>query len=359
MQLGTNFWWISWGNADPFRDGHENVSGDNPWDSRWIDEIRDAPYTTLRMMDWNQTNSAQRRHPGLTWAERVKKTDAIQAPVAYEWQIDFCNRTGKDLWICVPHFAAEDEEYLTNLAKLVHEQLDSKRRVYVEWSNEVWHAGAFDQGKHAIRRGKELGYSDNDHKAGQMYLVLASINAWKAFDRAFGDDSDRITRVLSGQPGGGQLRIHLEALADQRINPTGESFDAFAIAPYFGHKTTTWEELAAAVDAAIAKVERVHGMLPEGIQLYCYEGGQHVWDDEISYERNTDPRMYDLYRRYLAGIAPHVTLFMHYLHCGSGGPRSGNQWGAKLRMDQPLAEAHKLRALLDWARESSGPYRKK
>ena len=32
----------------------------------------------------------------------------MQNPVAYEWMIDLCNRTGKDMWITVPHVADDD-----------------------------------------------------------------------------------------------------------------------------------------------------------------------------------------------------------------------------------------------------------
>lgn len=42
----------------------------------------------------------------------------------------------KDIWINIPH--AADDEYVTNLAKLIKDKLDPSLKVYVEYSNEVW-----------------------------------------------------------------------------------------------------------------------------------------------------------------------------------------------------------------------------
>jgi hypothetical protein len=351
MEFGTNFWWIAWGHADPFKDAYDNVTGQDPWKAEWVEEIKNSPYTALRMMDWNQTNSAQRKHPGLRWSERRKKGDRVQQPVAYEWQVDFCNKTGKDLWLCVPHFAGEDEEYLMNLARLVHEQLNPGLNVYLEYSNEVWNAGMFDQGKFSNQRGLEMGLDKNEYAAGQKYLVHCSVRIWRAFENVFGDDSERLVRILSGQRGGGQLKPQLDALRDEQINPSGMDFDAWATNAYFGHHTESWEELEAALDQTVQKIARLRERVPEHVALVCYEGGQHIWDKRFAHEWNSDPRMYDLYIDFFDKVSPHFELFMHYVHVGTGGPNSGNQWGAKMRMNQPLSEAHKWRAILDWRRQ--------
>ncbi len=56
--------------------------------------------------------------------------------MAYEWMIDLCNRTQRDMWVCVPHFA--DEHYMYQLACLIRDSLDPSLRCYAEWSNETW-----------------------------------------------------------------------------------------------------------------------------------------------------------------------------------------------------------------------------
>jgi hypothetical protein len=103
MAIGTNFWDVGLGgeaNA-PFIDGCKNVSGDNPWKPAFLDEIR--IFMTFRFMDWGKTNNAVEAHGGKTrWEDRVKKSDAVQRPMADEWTIDLCNRTQRDMWLWYP-----------------------------------------------------------------------------------------------------------------------------------------------------------------------------------------------------------------------------------------------------------------
>ena len=83
----------------------------------------------------------------------MKKPDPVQRPMAYEWMIDLCNRTQRDMWVCVPHFA--DEEYMYQLASLIREQLDPALKCYVEWSNETWN-GMFKQAHYCNEQAKKL-----------------------------------------------------------------------------------------------------------------------------------------------------------------------------------------------------------
>jgi hypothetical protein len=60
--LGPEAWG---GDANgPFVDGHENVSGENPWKPEFLEEVR--IYTVFRFMDWGKTNSAVEAHGGRT-----------------------------------------------------------------------------------------------------------------------------------------------------------------------------------------------------------------------------------------------------------------------------------------------------
>jgi hypothetical protein len=126
--------------------------------------------------------------------------------------------------------------------------------------------------------------------------------------------------------------------------------DVYAIAPYFGgdvngNDAGAVTQLQATVAAAVAEVAAQHdAVAPSGLTLLAYEGGQSVFNgaDVV----NAAPEMYDMYTAYLDGVAPYLPLFMHYLHNGEWS--SGGAWGAERYVGQPLAEAHKLRAIFDW-----------
>ena len=61
--------------------------------------------------------------------------------------------------------------------------------------------------------------------------------------------------------------------------------------------------------------------------------------------------MYDVYTQYLDAIAPHIRLFMHYVH--SGAWNGGGGWGAERAVGDPLSRSPKLRALFDWVDTSN------
>ncbi|HYW95102.1 MAG TPA: fibronectin type III domain-containing protein, partial [Bacteroidales bacterium] len=56
MLIGTNFWNISWGGSgnDPFINGYQNVTGDNPWKPVFLDDV--SFYSHYRFMDWLEIN---------------------------------------------------------------------------------------------------------------------------------------------------------------------------------------------------------------------------------------------------------------------------------------------------------------
>src|SRR6202012_4159466 len=110
----------------------------DPWRPELLADL--APYEVLRFMDWNQTNTSNNAQA--VWSTRKLKTQPQSEPVAFEWQIDLCNRAHTDYWLNIPHEA--DAGTWQKIAQLVHDQLDPSLRVYVEWSNEVWN-GSFPQ----------------------------------------------------------------------------------------------------------------------------------------------------------------------------------------------------------------------
>jgi len=60
--------------------------------------------------------------------------------------------------------------------------------------------------------------------------------------------------------------------------------------------------------------------------------------------------MYELYGEYLAEMEKYYTHFSHYCHAGQAG--DGGAWGCIEYTGQPLGEAPKYRALVDYVKKS-------
>ena len=91
-------------------------------------------------MDYLDTNDSLIK----TWDDRVKPTDATYTVKGgpYEFAIELGNRTGKDIWLCVPALA--DDEHVRKLGELVRTKLRPDLNCFIEYSNEVWN-GQFKQ----------------------------------------------------------------------------------------------------------------------------------------------------------------------------------------------------------------------
>ena len=290
-------------------------------------------------MDWNLTNDAQ--NPQSHWTTRQAPGQTQGDAVAYEWQIDLCNRTGKDYWLTVPHAATP--EYFAQLAQLVSEKLDPRLRVYVEWSNEVWN-GSFPQGSYARAKGAQLRLPGKD--PAMSYQVQQSVRLFEAFARVFGEKNPRVVKVLAGQAAwDGPCRAQLAALQDPAINPKRTRADVYAIAPYVygnsmadlrGHGLTQaagWvKEQLACADSA-------------GLPLIAYEGGQDSFElGQQGCERvQRDPGMRALYASMPEALATAGLRgpFVHYTH-------SGICWGLKVRNGDSPEASPKYQGLLDW-----------
>jgi hypothetical protein len=334
--VGANFWNVDWeGQGDFFQTNVDFKTATNPWNAQLLKDL--APYHVLRFMDWNQTNDSN--NPQAVWDTRKQKTDAQNEPVAFEWQIDLCNRTKKDYWLNVPHEASPD--YWTKLATLVQGSLDPSLRVYLEWSNEVWNAG-FPQNGYAATKAKSLGLSGSD--AAASYYVDASVRVYEAFEGVFGKGSPRLVKVLAGQAAWtGPCDAHMIALEDATINPNHTMPTVYAIAPYFSGKTT--DELSSALPTVNqwttdSKKCASGGNLP----LVSYEGGSDSYAAGSGCTTiQHDVAMHDLYTSYLTGIsgAGLTGPFMQYTHVGSC-------WGLKEKTRDSLDVSPKYKGVLDW-----------
>ena len=109
-------------------------------------------FRVLRFMDWFNTNGSTLS----SWSNRPLPTQATwasNAGVPYEVAVQLANALSADPWINIPIMA--DDNYITQLATLVHKQLGTTQKAYVELSNEVWNSG-FPQNAYANAQGKAM-----------------------------------------------------------------------------------------------------------------------------------------------------------------------------------------------------------
>ena len=263
--IGTNFWNIDWeGQDDFFQKGIDFATVTDPWRPELLADL--APYAVLRFMDWNQTNDSNNAQA--SWDTRKQKTQPQGEPVAFEWQIDLCNRAKKDYWLNLPHEAKAD--LWQKVAQLVHDQLDPSLRVYVEWSNEVWNS-SFPQNKYAADQATTLGLSGNTPAI--AYQVYESVRAFEAFEAIFGQGSPRLVKVIAGQAAWtGPCDAQMTAFADASINPHHTRADAYAIAPYFSG--TSIQDLHTSVSTVVQWTQSSFTCASGGgLPLIAYEGG--------------------------------------------------------------------------------------
>ena len=363
----------------------------------------------LRFMDWLGTNDSLERD----WSDRRRTSfytmvgrggDAIGrwgAPpdafarrfaggVALELVIQLANLTGTDPWITVPHRATP--AYMTAMAQLFKAQLHPARKVYVEYSNELWNFGFKQAGwmlnskvaadaviaaggqawKHGIEPPLPLDDGSVATSGGEAHperiaaLVRRCFAQWEAvFD---GASRGRLVRVVAVQ----QSYAATQRRTVRWVMAHGGA-DLMAAAAYFGpdHAIhSRWKAAGAALDAdtVIDDMTQVleQQSMPStrqaitiarefGLGYAVYEGGQHI----VPPSRAEAPSMpalgaaqfhASMHTLTLRNLRLHAELgcrlFMAFSSVGIQGAPSGS-WGHQERYGQPAAESPKLRALLD------------
>jgi hypothetical protein len=311
-------------------------------------------------MTWQKTNNS----PLQTWSEQPQMADARYstdrgAPV--ELMVELANTTRTHPWFCIPHQA--DDDYVRQFARIVKERLDPGLKVYVEYSNEVWNMG-FSQAQWAQQRGAGLG--DPEHLRFYSQRAVVVLKLW---EEVFGN-RDRLVRVLASQ--------FVNPWASEQIlswQKAHQHADALAVAPYFGYEfgdpntadrvaNMTAGQLLDALEKEIAGKNRdmirkqVEVARKHGLELIGYEGGQHLAGHggaennealtRLFIAANRHPRMYDLYRRHLSHwYEAGGGLYVAFSNVGA--PSKWGSWGILEYQDQPIDEAHKYRAVIEFS----------
>lgn len=343
------------------------------------------PFHALRFMDFSVTNNSTQ----VEWTDRNKKTTYSQGNgkgAAWEYIIELSNQLGVDPWICVPHQASDD--YITQLATLFKNTLSPDRKLYLEYSNELWnspfgqaqfvwnnapgHANSYVSTDLATIGTPTHGYFEKDaYMIARTFRLFAGVYA--------GEMSSRVVKVAAGclaNPTGVSDAIlnYLENVAHIRA-------DSLAVGGYFyfnPNDHATWKAMDPAavtpemiLQSANAYYDAFTGTLvtrakavaeAHSVDYIVYEGGQHmppygqqVWAyNHAVYDAQITSGMYDLYmRNFAAHQTAGVKLFMAYSYVGTRQTQAGS-WGHLESLNQLNSPgtlkntAPKYKALLDW-----------
>jgi len=170
----------------------------------FINCLTSADFSYIRFKDFTVADGSDPVYPQTTeWADRKLPTDASQAPIApigkpsgacWEYVIELANLTGMDAWVNPVVSASTD--YVTQLATMLKNNLNSNINIYVESSNEVWNtADPFViQANWNHAQAQALGLTDQQNHA-RRTVELAQI-----FESVFGAGSlnNRVRVMLCG-----------------------------------------------------------------------------------------------------------------------------------------------------------------
>lgn len=117
----------------------------NVWNQAFLDFYSGLKIKVFRTMDMTIASG----NFETDWVDRSMPTsvkignafsDGGNNIVPWEFIFDLAGRLQMDPWICIPHRATQD--YVDQLATLIHNSLPAGRKVWLELSNEVWNWGS-------------------------------------------------------------------------------------------------------------------------------------------------------------------------------------------------------------------------
>lgn len=341
------------------------------------------PFGVLRFLDFAEINNSTQAH----WSERNTintRTQGNGKGVAWEHMIELCNQLDADAWLLVPHMASDD--YLTKLARLFRDRLDPGRKLYIEFSNEVWN-WQFTQSNYVLDNAPghpdayvsadlaAINPASADHPEKDAYMMA---RVFRIFSAEWGSQKSRLVRVATGQHAWiDNSRRILEYL----FTTDGNGADALSVGGYFNYDAAdhdTWVAMNPNDVTAEMILQSAATSMPAkentwtrdsaayaaqfGIDYIVYEGGQHMqpyqqteWAyNQAVYDAQIHPGMYELYmQNFAVHMEPEVNtqLFMAYSFMGKREQKWGS-WGHLENLDQIgrpdlVSIAPKYQALLD------------
>ncbi len=325
-------------NESSFR--HNRINPD------YISKVR--PFNAIRFMPWQNSKNTTL----INWSERPTLNHShynTNKGVPIEIMVDVANQANADPWFSMPYKANDD--FIRNFARLVKQRLNHGRKVYVEYSNEVWNA-LYPVHHMAARQAISRWPSKYKEKAGlrKQYLIAnwygeKSAKTCQIWKQEFGTQSGRVICVIASFARTPDIGREALACPLSSYAPCASGMGAYAVAPYFGDNVALIKnraqvkQWAHSGEAGLNKLfnELDHGgelnggpaggsiqlayengmkgsiqvAREFGLELVAYEAGQHLKRDDPPHtirdpaikqmflKANLDPRMGKLYTKYL------------------------------------------------------------
>jgi hypothetical protein len=333
-------------------------------------------YRALRFMQWLNIDADGGKLT--TWASRPQLTDAGWGSangVPLEAAVQLCNATGADCWLTVPHQANND--YITQMATMVHAALGTSQKVYVEFSNEVWN-GAYAQFAYAEAQGQAMwpsanvtAFTYNRNWYGMRVAQMCDI--WKS---VWGSDFSRVHCVLAAQaPNTATATVSLQCplwTGSGNAPCSSHNITDVGISVYFAlfQAPVSWTTLSdGGLDNIFTEINQgglISGDYPGGslkatasweaayqaaltpykLGLVAYEGGQSLVSNNAALinlytKANRDPRMATAYTTALSNWKTNGGA-LYNVFADIYAPGAYGEWGALesfLDTVSPLASA--------------------
>lgn len=305
-------------------------------------------FKVVRFLDWQKTND----NIDVSWETRARQSYSSQVTAAgasIEDMIAVANETGADPWFLMPYKA--DETYIREFARLVRAKLNPDRTVYVELGNEVWN-DMFDAAQQAQREGMMMKLGGGDAKRAQMIRYAQKTRAaMKIWTEVYADRPEHLVRVAASQHAWSDLANIILDDAD-----TARWVDALATAPYIwfdlnGFGSGDLDRIFAGMPKAIEHTMKFADenraiASKHGKRFIAYEGGQHLVTSDLALARalQRDPRMAEVYRRYLAEWDRRIRSTL-MLYASTAPIADYGSWGLMEYAGQPVDQAPRLRAV--------------
>lgn len=338
-------------------------------------------YRSLRFMNPQSTNVIDSTvAQQIDWSGRATLNSSrwnSQAGVPVEVAVALSNQLKSDPWLNMPHRASDD--YIRQFARLARQSLDSNRKVYIEYANEIWNtafsAGSWveQQGLAAWPTAPDSPYTKRINWYGKRTAEMCDI--WKA---EWAGEENRVVCVLAAQAANTwTANAALSCNLWDQAPCQSHGITAVAIAPSFGYyigSSATLNDLTSWANDADGGLNRLFAELnvggqltggpnggalalaalwtnnyanlakSRGLTLLAYESGQHLagigaamQDNQtvtkLFVAANRDSRMGDMYQKMLNDWRNvGGGLFMNYISVGQYGKYGS--WGTLENMWQ-------------------------